>query len=396
MDRQQLRQKIDLAAQVERDTTLTRVASTKGGEWSGPCPLPGCSADDDGFNLWPNHDSGWPQFWCRRCNRGGDAITYVMERDGLTFSQVKRAYGDGADGGRRDDNGRKWSKPGTKPMEPPGADWQTAAKLLVADSETVLWSPEGEAARRFLRDERGLSDETMVTWRLGLCRTSGRQRGLWCERGITIPWFDASGRLWSVKVKTGKTKKGERYKAVGGSRGGGLFGVDRLSGRPDCFVVEGELDALLLWQEIGGAANVLTLGAAGSKLAERWIPALLPTRRFWIVTDNDAEGEQAAEYWLGLVGERGRRIYPPGGEKDVTEAHQAGADLRTWALGYMGGGALLDIQRQLERLLDELRQCDDDVKGDRLLAEYKAWDSAYTRASDDIQPQAKDGSLLPS
>jgi hypothetical protein len=107
--------------------------------------------------------------------------------------------------------------------------------------------------------------------------------------------------------------------------------VDRLTGRADCIVVEGEFDAILVWQEVGDLVDVLTLGNASGRLTDRWLPCLLPIRRFWIATDSDPAGHQAAAYWLDVTGGRGRRILPPSGAKDVGDAWLAGADIRAWA-----------------------------------------------------------------
>jgi hypothetical protein len=88
-------------------------------------------------------------------------------------------------------------------------------------------------------------------------------------------------------------------------------------------------------QEISDLADALTLGAAGAALDDRWLPALLPVARFWVATDDDERGLAAAKYWLGLVGRRGKRVLPPGGAKDVSDAWRAGADLRAWAMGFL-------------------------------------------------------------
>ena len=110
----------------------------------------------------------------------------------------------------------------------------------------------------------------------------------------------------------------------------GLFGVNKLSGKADCVVTEGEFDAMLVWQEASNLVDVLTLGGKSQKLADRWLPFLLPIQRFWIATDNDEGGHQAAAYWLELTGKQGKRILPPGGAKDIGESWLAGADIRAW------------------------------------------------------------------
>ena len=50
---------------------LRRVATTSGGEWSGPCP--GCGGTDR-LRVWPDHPCGRGIAWCRRCRTRGDAL----------------------------------------------------------------------------------------------------------------------------------------------------------------------------------------------------------------------------------------------------------------------------------------------------------------------------------
>lgn len=326
--RADLNRSIDLWQLVNRDTALKKKASTKGGEYCGPCPF--CGNGDDRFIVWPNHDSGYAQFWCRKCNLGGDGVAYIIARDNLTFRQVKKNHG------RRSYTPAQ-STPAQRPKPKPKTptdDWRQTTQTLVDDCSLALWSARNSAARRWLH-ERGLTDATIVIWKLGYAPSKRGRVGLW-HTGILIPWYDGAGRLWAVKVATGSTEQGEKYRAVSGSSfAGNLFGLDKLTGKTDVFITEGEFDAMLLSQEIGDLADVLTLGAADNHLDDRWLAALLPVQRFWIATDNDEAGEKAASYWLDLVGERAKRIYAPMGEKDVTDAHRAGADLRAWALAHL-------------------------------------------------------------
>jgi len=62
---------------VQRNTTLHRVASTRGGEWAGPCPRCG---GRDRF-----HATGtW--WFCRKCHpKRGDVIEYMMWSERVSF-----------------------------------------------------------------------------------------------------------------------------------------------------------------------------------------------------------------------------------------------------------------------------------------------------------------------
>ena len=329
----------DLLNLVSQDTELKYKASTRGGEWAGPCPFCG---GRDRFIVWPHHRGG--QWWCRQCNRGGDTIAYLVESGRITPRQagaIRRgelkppatARRVGGSSGKGCNYLRRGDTTGEDAGPPPG-EWQEAARRVVEDCEKALWGDVGAKALAWLR-KRGLKDETIRAWRLGYHHAGGRDgatlHGLYVRRGITIPWF-ADGDLWAVNVRrpAGKPK----YEAVKGSRKG-LFGVDYLSGKADCVIVEGELDVLLLWQEIKDLADVLTLGSASDKLGDRWLLRLLPIKRFWICTDNDHDGDRCATYWLSVVGERGKRIYPPAGEKDVSDSWRAGIDLHAWALRFL-------------------------------------------------------------
>lgn len=127
---------------------------------------------------------------------------------------------------------------------------------------------------------------------------------------------------------------GNKYRGVKGNRVA-LLGADRLTGKPNVFVTEGDFDAMLLHQIAGDLIDVLTLGSANARLTDYWLPYLLAGQRFYIATDNDTDGDKAADHWLDLVKDRGVRVHPPRG-KDVTESWQAGVDLRLWVKGCMG------------------------------------------------------------
>ena len=360
IDTATIKQNVDLLALIGADTTLKRQASTKGGEWAGPCPF--CGTGHDRFRVWPNADQ--PGWWCRQCERSGDAITYVKERDGLDFRGACEELGAMRTGKRKRP---KLAPTPTPDPGPPPADWQEAARSIVADCEAMFWTDAGAKAREWLND-RGLNDETLRAWRLGFCTKGGKHHGLYVDRGVTIPWLTGPD-LWKVNVRTDQTRGKPKYRAIRGSRSAtALYGVDKLTGKPDVVVTEGELDALLVWQEAGDLVDVLTLGSAKGRLADRWLAALLPVKRFYIATDNDDEGRDAAHHWLTMTGERGKRMAPPDGAKDVTEYHQGGGHVRGWVVGHL-------LSRAWNEVAPGELYAKDETYGRRfhdLLAEYEA------------------------
>jgi DNA primase len=365
IDTSNINQQVSLLAWVERDTELKQ--KTKGGrhngEFCGPCPWCGGT---DRFLVWPNDDP--PGWWCRQCQRGGDIISYVMQRHNVVFVEACKWLSNGrvptTPGGR---TGRREKTRHAPVPSPPPADWQEKAKRIAAEFETALWSDAGARARSYLGNQRGLTDDTLRAWHVGYCHKEGHYHGLYVPRGIVLPWF-AGGRLWKVQIRRPTNDPKKRYVQVQGSAGScpGLFGADKLTGKSGCFVVEGELDCMLMWQEAGDLVDVLTIGSKDGKLATRWLPLLLPIRRFWIATDNDPGGHQAAAYWLDSTGDRGRRILPPNRAKDMGDAWLAGADIHAWAKSALTGESAIpsmseptdDHESEGAALLDQMDSMD--------------------------------------
>ena len=88
---------INLLALISRDTQLRKTSAHNGGEYSGPCPI--CRCGTDRFKVWPNAaggQAGMPGRWAclgpkagrSGCDRGGDAIQYLRDRDNLTFQEA--------------------------------------------------------------------------------------------------------------------------------------------------------------------------------------------------------------------------------------------------------------------------------------------------------------------
>lgn len=125
------------------------------------------------------------------------------------------------------------------------------------------------------------------------------------------------------------TKK-TRYHKPDGSRSfktEGALGLFTGPLDPDAravFLVEGETDAMRLWQELDGSANVFAIsGIQGWK--DEFAPTLAGYERIFVVLDNDADYNVAAKVdksWAEIrrsLGSKARRIRLPGEVKDVCE-----------------------------------------------------------------------------
>jgi DNA primase len=121
---------------LSRDTTLRKVANTHGGEYAGPCPWCG---GRDRFRLQPHADKPW--YWCRRCNRKGDAIRYLRDRHGLTYREACSRLGLPLDA--RPTPPRPHAPQPPPLAVPPHQVWQNRAQAFIEACEHTLWTAAG-------------------------------------------------------------------------------------------------------------------------------------------------------------------------------------------------------------------------------------------------------------
>lgn len=156
----------DLLALTQLDTELKHVANTDGGEWAGPCPFCG---GDDRFRVWPEHpEGGGGQWWCRKCNRGGDQIAYQVDRGEITPQEAGKLRHNGDNGrpeARRARRSRRTPKETPKPApvrsstDAPPAEWQEQAVLFAGYCQDRLFASANEGLDHL--HARGLTDATI-------------------------------------------------------------------------------------------------------------------------------------------------------------------------------------------------------------------------------------------
>ncbi len=322
IDIDRLKSEIDISDLIGRDTALKRVASTNGGEWAGPCPL--CRGGTDRLRVWPERRS----FWCRKCEKKGDVIAYVMARDGVEFVEACERLG-----AERSEPTRPQLMPATASAKsgPPSADWQRKAHTVVQTCEHVLWTDTGTRAREWLH-ARGLKAETLQRWHIGYLAGGSEEwrevAGLSVPCGIIIPG-EVSDEIWYLKVR--RASGNPKYCQVKDSRPA-LFGADTLRGHPVGVLCEGEFDAMLLAQEAGDLAGVCTLGSATAILDPgAWGMYLLRLKRLLVAYDRDDAGERGAAKLVAMIA-RARPIQVPvmPNVKDISDFWKAGGKLRAW------------------------------------------------------------------
>jgi len=320
-------ERVDLVDLIRRDTPLRKV----GHEYHGPCPWCG---GRDRFTVWPERR----RWWCRGCAEHGDAIGYVRLRDGLGFVEACEALGaSGSELGTPTGQGAK-RPPALPPVEletPPGEIWRMAAASFLAHSQDLLWSDVGTRARAYLA-ARGLKEETVHVFGLGYQPTDTHMpvaawgldgHAIWAPRGIVIP-HQVGDVLWLLNVRRPQST-GPKYHAIrGGTRL--LFGVDTLIPGEVVALVEGEFDAMLLYQE-GGGMPILATGGKRPTLGPRALQVLLGCGRVLVGYDAEPDADRDAATLVSL-GPRFQRIRPPQG-KDPTDYWKAGGDVGAWIRG---------------------------------------------------------------
>ena len=147
---------------------VKRVATTKGGEYAGPCPFCG---GNDRFRTWPEQGE-YGRWWCRQCGRRGDAIQYLIDYRKMNFREAAEYVGKEISSFTPSLSGRKATRSHWVPRETtaPTDLWQERARRLVEESENWLFQPS-----------------YLCTDNVGLVkRTSGPFRG---NHQGTSPWF---------------------------------------------------------------------------------------------------------------------------------------------------------------------------------------------------------------
>jgi len=175
-----------------------------------------------------------------------------------------------------------------------------------------------------------------------------------CRR-LTIPCIVTVGdekKCYGIKKRWLGTPPEEwipKYTMEPGSQGTSIFNYDKLVSKkhwPYFLIVEGVLDCVLLDQLKIPA--IAPFGGGGVWSIE-WNKVFRHVDTIYHVADRDLDEDEdnpKGLYWakrrLELLG-RTHIVYPPGGYKDVGEAHVAGEDLTKWKNEIRKGGHRVEI-----------------------------------------------------
>jgi DNA primase len=280
----------------------------------------------------------WKCFSCGKQGVGhpGAAIRWLIEYHGLSYAdalqqlQITQPVS----------TATRQAPPIQHPDNPPCQLWQARALHLIERAESVLWSERGKNMLAWLQ-ARGLNDDTIRAARLGYIpkdfsdkptawgTPNDDPRPVHLFQGLLIPGVIAS-KVWYLKMRPDH-RRGDipKYICVRGSKATALYGADHIAKDQPAVFCEGELDALLLRQEIKDLASVMTLGSASNEInLATWGLYLLRPSCFILAYDIDHAGAKGGDKlaWLHDA----QRLNIPAlmdGDKDLTDFHKSGGNL---------------------------------------------------------------------
>src|SRR5437764_2441543 len=351
---------------------------------SGRTPLRRSGARFTG--LCPFHDERTPSFsvspekgtyYCFGCQRGGDAISFVEETEGVDFV------------GAIEWLAQRFNIPLEYEQASPEQDARRRHRerlYAVLDAaaafyERYLWESRAGAEARAYLESRGLGEEVCREYRLGLAArgvTLARKAG---ERGFTrqelsgaglanrrgndyfqgrllFPIADARGRVVGfqarrlreddpLQAKYVNSPEGELFR-----KGDLLYGLDRartaIAREERALIVEGNTDVLALRQAKLGPV----VASMGTALTERQLKELSRlTRKLYLCFDADAAGEAATLRGMDLAAAQGFDVrvvaLPPG--TDPADAAEGFEERLPNAESYVVYRVRLELERAADR-----------------------------------------------
>lgn len=330
-----------------------------GSNWTGLCPFH--NEKTPSFSVSP--DKGL--FYCFGCGVGGNIFTFLMKTRGITFSEAllelaKRA---GVELPKR-----RFSPEQKKQKELKSKIYQIN-KLAEEFYKSMLRKEEGKIAIDYLKNERGLPDSAISSFRLGFApdRWNGLVNFL-IEQGIPLEDAERAGLVFRRKdsgyydifrnriifpitdmdgnivgfggrvIKSGEPKYLNSPETPVFVKGRTFYGMEltwrEVRKQEEAFIVEGYFDLIMLYEK--GIKNVLA--PLGTALTEEHLHLLRGVaKRAYMLFDSDTAGLRAAERVLPLFlgsGIDASIVLLPAGDDPDTFIKREGKD------------ALLELQKK--------------------------------------------------
>jgi hypothetical protein len=226
-------------------------------------------------------------------------------------------------------------------ITPPVDTWVKKCSAFVEWCQSQLWGDNGKDTLEWLKSKRGLSESTIKLFRLGRnpkdlwrdrkewglpeeLKENGKPKKLWIPAGVVIPHL-AHNSIKRARIRRQDPEANPRYCIVSGSSTEAMI----LTNHRVFVVVESELDAILLHQEIGDVAGVISLGNAQSRPDKVTADLLSESDLILVALDGDDPGAKEAWQWWPQHFQQAKRL-PPIDGKDPGEMWKAGVNLKMW------------------------------------------------------------------
>lgn len=315
-----------------------RTASTKGGEYHSGCPDSDCGGENR-FCIWPKEGENG-RYWCRRCERSGDAIEFCKEFIGMSFTDACKKVGKSIS-----INHRQFPKFNREsfipvPLKQPSEIWQKKAIEFVLQSHKNLCH---EPHLINLDKNRGISlktiQECMLGWNhddsfqlkadWGLEFNGSGSKSICLPKGIVIP-CSRDNVLLRVKVRRSNWVDGDQFPKyqiiAGGITCPSIYGG---ADKP-IILVEAELDAAHVQQIAGDLCSCIALGGASNKPDSVFHDILKKINRILFSLDFDEAGKKHFQFWKSTYNKLKAWPVPKG--KSPGDAFLLGVDLRKWVI----------------------------------------------------------------
>lgn len=314
---------LDIA--IEDQLAPRRVAATDGGEYHSPCP--GCGGKDR-FIIWSEKN----RYYCRQCGKSGDIIQYYRDFHGCSFREAcEKAH--------VSSKNKKWRRTWQPSLfipqvaSLPHPQWQLLATEFVNTCHNDLINTPTAIA--FLV-KRGFSMDSMKRFRLGWNSRSifvewmdeEPKHKIWLPKGIVIPTFK-EGNLVKIKMRRSEWCENDvypKYVEIHGSMSApSIFGSDK---NAPVIILESELDAMLIQQEMDGMFATMALGGASKKPDKDTHILLSQAPAILFSLDFDEAGIKQLQWWKKQY--RKLVVWVTPFEKSVGDAFIKGLDIKSW------------------------------------------------------------------
>lgn len=316
-----------------------RTASTKGGEYHSPCPDPNCQGKDR-FCVWPSEGTSG-RYWCRQCDRSGDAIQFCRDFMNLSFNEACNKVG------QQIFFQKSFSKQSKNTFTPrviqdPSDAWIQSASHFIEECHQYLC--QNPALLNSQKDRgitlRSIKDfklgwnnsnrfESRISWGLPIDTQESQMPTICLPKGIVLPYFHLNRPL-RIKIRRHEWLPEDlypKYHIVNGSKI--CLSIHGDLSKP-IILVEAELDAILIHQLAGDICCCIALGGVANKPDQFTHNLLCRSSAILFALDFDEAGKKAYRFWQSTYCKLKPWPVPRG--KSPGDAYEMGINLRQWVI----------------------------------------------------------------